>query len=338
MKKQAEEQQQRGHQDDGAAGGGDHHRDERRPARRRLLDRQPGQQARMLRDGPAADDRRHGECRGDARRTETTRPDARDGHEPASGGGAYHGETGSAREAVEERPSIVANDQEAREGERAGHDRGEQRTRPKIVLECRLAESLRIGGEVDGAQIARRRDRERTDEDGGRIQPARDEVASRVADGDTTGGDGADDGAEGEGRQDRREREDPLDGSLRWLSVELPPQGVGRPTQDDADRGDEQRHGERGHDRAEGDRIGGPADDEDEDQPDVIRLPDGAHRVPCMVARRRRTRASTAGEQDPEAGAEVRTREHGVSGEADEDQDDRDLSEHASAPARAAHG
>ena len=42
---------------------------------------------------------------------------------------------------------------------------------------------------------------------------------------------------------------------------------------------------ERRHDRGEGGRVAGPADDEHEDQPDVVRLPDRPHRVVGVVAR-----------------------------------------------------
>ena len=60
--------------------------------------------------------------------------------------------------------------------------------------------------------------------------------------------------------------------------------------------------------------IAGPADDQHEDQPDVVRLPDRAHRVVGVLAHRalapRRPPSSC---QKP--GAEVGAAEHGVGGE-----------------------
>ena len=97
---------------------------------------------------------------------------------------------------------------------------------------------------------------------------------------------------------------------------------------------DEERDGERRGDRAEGDRVGRPADDEHEDQPDVVGLPDRAHRVVGVLAQRPVALAAAA-EQLPEAGAEVGAAEHRVGGQAEADQDRRaDLSEHRSATAR----
>ena len=83
---------------------------------------------------------------------------------------------------------------------------------------------------------------------------------------------------------------------------------------------------ERRGDRAERRRVGRPADDEHEDQPDVVGLPDRPHRVVRMLAQRTVALAPTA-EQLPEARPEVRAGEHRVRRQADQHQDDGSLSQ-----------
>src|SRR5256884_8084180 len=131
------------------------------------------------------------------------------------------------------------------------------------------------------------------------------------------GGDRADHGAERERRQHRREREDGVDPALLTGSPGSRTQGVGAPAHDDPDAGDEERDRERRRDRAEGGRVGGPDDGEDEDQPDVVGLPDGRHRMMGLVANLVGLLAS-ARDELPEAGAEGGAAEHGVEREPHE--------------------
>ena len=78
-----------------------------------------------------------------------------------------------------------------------------------------------------------------------------------------------------------------------------------------------------GRDRSEGGRIGGPDDGEHEDQPDMVGLPDRRHRRMRVLADRLRLPAPAGGEL-PEAGAEVGATEHGVEGQPDQREDQRD--------------
>ena len=101
------------------------------------------------------------------------------------------------------------------------------------------------------------------------------------------------------------------------------PQGVGAAAQDDADRRDEERDRERRRDRPEHLRVAGPEHRQHEDQPDVVRLPDRPHRVVGVVADAAR-RLSSAGDQLPQAGAEVRAAENDVEDEAGQHEHDRE--------------
>jgi hypothetical protein len=136
------------------------------------------------------------------------------------------------------------------------------------------------------------------------------------------GGEGADHRAERERRNDRRDREDGVDAALFTGSPSSRAQEVGAPAHDDADAGDEEGNGERRRDRAEGGWVGGPDDCEDEDQPDVVGLPDRRHRVMGVLADLVGPLALACDEL-PEAGAEVGAAEHGVEREPDECEQER---------------
>ena len=134
--------------------------------------------------------------------------------------------------------------------------------------------------------------------------------------GDVAGGDRADHGAHEERGQHRGEGEGragqpPLAQALDRLA-----EGEAGAAQDDPQRRQRDRHVEGREDRAEGRREGGPEDDEDEDQPDVVGLPDGGQRA---LDQRPRPRALLvpAGDQVPEAAAEVGAAEERVEGRPD---------------------
>ena len=76
----------------------------------------------------------------------------------------------------------------------------------------------------------------------------------------------------------------------------------------------------RREDRLERRREAGPEHDEHEDQPDVVGLPHGADRPVDQLARPPAALAA-AGEQAPEAGAEVGAAEDGVDRHADPEHD-----------------
>jgi len=68
---------------------------------------------------------------------------------------------------------------------------------------------------------------------------------------------------------------------------------------------DRQRRGDRGERRG----VGRPGDRQDEDQPYVVGLPDGRHRLVCVIADAL-ARAPRTRQQLPEARAEVGAGEH----------------------------
>ena len=74
-----------------------------------------------------------------------------------------------------------------------------------------------------------------------------------------------------------------------------------------------QRQRERGHHRGECVRERGPEDDQVEDQPDVVGLPDGGDRLVDQGARRPAA-GGGAGQQVPQAAAEVGPAQDGVQG------------------------
>ena len=99
------------------------------------------------------------------------------------------------------------------------------------------------------------------------------------------------------------------------------PEGEGRAAQDDPERRERERHEQRRHDRGERGRKRRPEDDEIEDQPGVVRLPDRPDRVGDQCPRSGAL-ARAARHEVPEPGPEIGAAEHGVGGHA-EPQDDR---------------
>ena len=79
---------------------------------------------------------------------------------------------------------------------------------------------------------------------------------------------------------------------------------------------DEQRQRDRGVGLGEA----GPQHDEDEDQPDVVGLPDRSDRVVDDLAGTLAA-VGAAGDEVPEPGAEVGAAEHGVGGDGEEQHD-----------------
>src|SRR5207247_726271 len=77
----------------------------------------------------------------------------------------------------------------------------------EVRLELQATIVCGVGGEVDRGQVGAAWDREDTDEDRGRVQPAREEVAGGVAHWDAVGRDAADRGAECKRGHDRGQGE-----------------------------------------------------------------------------------------------------------------------------------
>ena len=157
-------------------------------------------------------------------------------------------------------------------------------------------------------------------------RPARDLVAGRVAHGHRPP---ATRPRPRRGRTARAATTSANDGAERALLGDargLAAQREGAAAQDDPERREEQRDRERRGDRAERAREAGPEDDQDEDQPDVVGLPDRCHRAldrartarrarrrrrsgprcRCRSPRRRAPRRPVSADQRHEDGGELR--------------------------------
>ena len=198
----------------------------------------------------------------------------------------------------------------------AGRDGGRQRSGGEVALEVGGTGAAGVADEEHRRQVRGRGDEERPDQQRERIQPARDGIAGGVADGHPARRDGADHGAHEERREQRREAEEALgEPTALESSRRLVEREPGAP-QHDAERGEAERDEQRGEDRLERGRERRPEHHEDEDQPDVVGLPDRADRPVDQLARAPAAVAA-AGDQAPEPGPEVRAAEHRVRRQAD---------------------
>ena len=216
-----------------------------------------------------------------------------------------------------ERVRVGSQHGHAAERDRAADETGRERARSELSLERRFAEPGGVGAEKHSRQVGGGRDGEDADQERGRVEPARELVAGGVPDRDAARSDTADRCAQCERGQDRRERKHAVDRAQLVRRRRACTQRIGGAAEDDPHRGDEERDRERRADRAERARVGGPDDGEHEDQPDVVRFPDGTHRAVGVVADRSGVGAVPRG-QLPPAGAEVGSCKHGVRGEPDQ--------------------
>ena len=131
-----------------------------------------------------------------------------------------------------------------------------------------------VGGQVDRREEGADGDRQRPDHRPRGVGPAGPDVAGGVALGHAPRGDPAEGGAEEEGREHRGDGERRPVGAAHPEAGRDLAEGEARPAQDDAERRQREGDEQRGEDRAVGRREGGPEDHQDEDQPDVVRLPD----------------------------------------------------------------
>ena len=330
------EQAERGQQDQRPEAERDERGDQHRATGRGLLDREAREELRPLREAPPRDDRAHGRRGGHAGRP--VAPAEHEGDRGSTGERRedHCDEPGSARQPIPDPARVVVDDSQADDGRGTGDDGHAECPLAERLLQLGLADAHRVGREVDRGQIRRCRDGDPAEGDRGRVEPARDEIALGVADGHAPRGDSADHGAESEGREDRRAGEEDLDPPLLARGRRSRAQGICGAAEDDADAADEERNRERRGDRPEGHRVGRPADDEHEDQPDVVGLPDRAHRVMRVLAQLP-VAFTAAAQQLPEAGAEIGAAQDRVGSQSDEHEDDGSFSEaHALHPRRPA--
>ena len=181
--------------------------------------------------------------------------------------------------------------------------------------------------EVDGGEVGDDDDGEDAAEHRRRVDPAVPGIAGDTAGGHTTGGDGAGDGAHAVRDEDGGEGEGGAEVAAVTGAEHGLAEGEARAAQHDAEGGEGERDEQGQRDRGVGLGEAGPQHDEDEDQPDVVGLP---HRSDGVVDHLPRARPAlgAAGDEVPEAGAEVGAAEHGV-GRDGEEQHDGDRRAHA---------
>ena len=87
-------------------------------------------------------------------------------------------------EPVEQPVGVGVEHDQADDGEPAGEHTGAEGAQPERPLELGVARADGIGGEEHRRQVGRARDRDYSDHDPGRVEPACEQVAGRVADRD----------------------------------------------------------------------------------------------------------------------------------------------------------
>ena len=230
------------------------------------------------------------------------------------GGDDQEGQAPPGEQPVEEVPGIEAeHDQTDRrhDDQRAS---GQDGTAPEVGLQVGRAVPAGVGDQEHRGQEGGGGHGQRAEQHRGRVEPRGDRVTSAVAHRDPTGRDAA----EGRGEEERREdRGDPEDRGVAAAADPLPGRFAQREpgaAQHQPEPGED--HGDpRGRcDRLEHLREPGPGQDDHEDEPDVVGLPDRRHRV---VDQRSGPGAAVraAGGQVPEAGAVVHPAAAGVRGD-----------------------
>ena len=226
-------------------------------------------------------------------------------------------------------------DEEADDRQDSGDDSGTEGAARKVALHLGLTRPARIADEEDGGEIGPADDEDRADQQRQRPSPGGKGVAVAVC-GDVAGGDRPDHGSHEERGQQRGDGEDATGGAAAGEAFDRLAEGKAGAAQDDPEGRDRDRHVERRHHRVEGRGEGRPEDDQAEDQPDVVGLPDRGQRA---LDRRPRPLPALgpAGDQVPEAAAEVGAAEQRVEGHAEPEDRRGDVGEaHASLPARGA--
>src|SRR4051812_28987496 len=310
--RQRVEQAERGQDEDGGYGEDDEDGRHRRVGGGGLVDAEAGrQQVGELGDAPAPDHR------GDGTGGERAQGPSAAAPEDGKQGGAaeereHHQRQALAGEAVEDVASFVVEGNEAGDGEGAGDHGGGEGATLEVALHLLVAGAPGVAHEEDGGEVGAAGDEHRPDQQRQRLDPAGEGVAVACGGG---GGGGArpahrahEERGDQRGDREGRPHRPPLPQADQRLA-----EGEAGTAQDDPQRRQRDRHVQGGEDRAEGRGEGGPEDDEDEDQPDVVRLPDGGERALDRVPRPLAALGSPRDEV-PEAAAEVGAAEERVEG------------------------
>jgi hypothetical protein len=154
---------------------------------------------------PAGDDRGDGDRSGVAGNLVALPPDERERGAAGDDRGDQTDQPPALDETVVERLGIEAQHGHAGERDRPADETGRERADAELPLERRFAELGGVGAEEDGGKVGGGHDSEDADQERGRVEPARELVASGVPDRDAAGSDPADRGAECERGQNRGE-------------------------------------------------------------------------------------------------------------------------------------
>src|SRR5262249_30312458 len=223
---------------------------------------------------------------------------------------------------VEDIARVVVEHEEAREGHDSRSDGSADGALLEILHHLVVGESTSVPDEVYRGEVRAHRDREDPPEERGGVDPAAPDIAARSTGWDAAGRDRARDTAHEERNEERRHRERSSEVSLTRGARDFFAEREARAAQHDAECRERQRDEQRERDRLECFGEPGPQDDEDKDQPDVVRFPDRADGVVHDGAGLGAA-FGVAGEEVPEPGAEVGAAEERVSRDA-EHEDDRD--------------
>ncbi len=223
---------------------------------------------------------------------------------------------------------------QGREGQGPGHDGGGLGAVGEVGLQAPVAAAGGLAGQVDGGQVPAGGDEQEPGQHSGGAGPG-GQAGVAGDGGDGPGGDGADHGAHEERGHQGGEGEGGAGGALGRQPGQFLAEGEAGAAEHDPGQRQPQRQGEGGHHR--GERVGerGPEDDQVEDQPDVVGLPHGGDRLVDQGPRRPAPRGG-AGQQIPQAAAEVGPAQHRVQGDPGEQDASHHVRGHQYPPSPAA--
>ena len=193
---------------------------------------------------------------------------------------------------MRERWRRARREAQACEGQNTGREPRGYGSPPEVALE---RGSLRLDDQVRGRQVGAQRHGEHAEQRAERRRPTVGGCRGHRGEAD----------CQGERRDDAGcpKRETPRRSVARRLAS-MRAKRECRPTQDDANQRDREGHVQVKAQPREGGRKRGEEADDHEDQPDVVGLPNRAHRLghgPALI-----TRTRAAGQEVPHAAADVR--------------------------------
>ena len=286
----------------------------------------------ILRQAPADEDARHLADRSSSSPTEAARPQGRQRADRADAGDGDEKGSPPARQPREDLRRSIPRENECQRRRRRQQHAGDEGSRAEARLQLRLA--LGIHRQVRGRQEREETLREQTAGDGEERRPPREEAARQppVGDADLARRQGAQAQAEDKRREEARRAEHRAPAPVHRvvLSVVLAEDECGA-AQDDADEDRRHRDVQGRHDGGERGREGGEEDHDDQDEPDVVSLPDRPDGV--LDGRPLARRPGSPGQEVPHATAVIRAAREGIDHERRQDHRPQPvLNRHATLP------